>query len=189
MMQNWMKISWHRYGQLERLSVLFQRRRVIKEMADLSQKLYIEYRDPVFRYIMKRVQNRTIAEDLLSEVFLKVHSKLHTYDGRKASLSTWIYTIAHNTVCSYYRKAQLQELPLDEETIAGCTDPVEQALLQEMLAQALESLSQREQDIIVLYYYHDLPLKEIAEKVGISYANAKFIKSQAIKKLRSKLKN
>lgn len=157
-------------------------------MADLSQKLYIEYKDPVFRYIMKRVQNRTVAEDLLSEVFLKVHSNLHTYDSRKASLSTWIYTIAHNTVCSYYRKSHLQELPLDEEMIAGSTDPVEQALLQEMLAQAMEALSQREQDIIVLYYYHDLTLKEIAQKVGISYANAKFIKSQAINKLRRQMK-
>ena len=157
-------------------------------MADLSQKLYIEYKDPVFRYIMKRVQNRTVAEDLLSEVFLKVHSNLHTYDSQKASLATWIYTIAHHTLCSYYRKAQLQDVPLDEESVADRTDPVEQALLQEMLAQALETLSEREQDIVILYYYHDLPLKEIAEKVGISYANAKFIKSQAISKLRTKMK-
>ena len=158
-------------------------------MADLSQKIYTEYKDPVFGYFMKRVQNRTVAEDLLSEVFLKAHSNLHTYDSQKASLSTWLYTIAHNTLCSYYRKAHLQALPLDEETLADSTDPVEQAILQEMLAQALETLSEREQDIIVLYYYHDLSLKEIAEKVGISYANAKFIKSQAINKLRMKMKN
>ena len=167
--------------------MLVPRRRVMKKMDDLSQKTYIEYKDPVFRYIMKRVQNRAIAEDLLSEVFLKVHGNLHTYDEQKSCLSTWIYTIAHNTVCSYYRKAQMQELPLDEETLVDCSDPVEQALLQELLAQAMETLSQREQDIIVLYYYHGLPLKVIAEKVGVSYANAKFIKLQALNKLKMQI--
>ena len=156
-------------------------------MADLSQKLYIEYRDPVYRYIMKRVQNPAVADDLVSEVFLKVHSHLHTYDSQKASLATWIYTIAHNTVCSYYRKQQLL-LPLDED-VADCTDPVEQAILQEMLAQAMETLSPREQELIILYYYHDLPLKDIAVRVEISYANAKYIKCQAIRKLRMQMKS
>ena len=158
------------------------------ELTDLSEKLYAQYREPVFRYILKRVQNQAEAEDLLSEVFLKVHSNLHTYAPEKASISTWIYTIAHNTVCNYYRNAHLQALPLDEEIVADSKDPVEQALMQELLAQALETLSQREQDIVVLYYYHDLPLKEIAEKIGVSYTNAKFIKSTAMKKLRGFMK-
>ena len=158
------------------------------ELTNLSEKLYAEYREPVFGYIFKKVQNRADAEDILSEVFLKVHSNLQTYDPQKASLSTWIYTIAHNAVCSYYRGKRLQELPLDEEIVADSNDPVEQALLQELLARALETLSQREQDIIVLYYYHDLPLKEIAIKMGITYTNAKFIKSTAMGKLRTFMK-
>ena len=158
------------------------------ELTNLSEELYTQYREPVFGYILKKVQNRADAEDILSEVFLKVHSNLQTYDPQKASLSTWIYTIAHNTVCSYYRSKRLQELPLDEEIVASSNDPVEQALLQELLAQALETLSQREQDIMVLYYYHDLPLKEIAIKMGITYTNAKFIKHQAISKLKYKMK-
>lgn len=160
----------------------------MSETAKLSEKLYIDYRAPVYGYIIKTVQNPIIAEDLLSEVFLKVHSNLHLYDPQKASVSTWIYTIAHHTICSYCRKAHLQDLPLNEDAIADEQDPVEQALLQEMLAQALETLSQREQDIIVLYYYHDLPLKDIAARLDITYTNAKFIKSRAMQKLRAKLK-
>jgi RNA polymerase sigma factor (sigma-70 family) len=53
----------------------------------------------------------------------------------------------------------------------------------------LETLSEREQDIIVLYYYHEIPLRDIAIKMGITYTNAKFIKHNAIAKLRLAMEN
>ena len=66
---------------------------------------------------------------------------------------------------------------------------IENEVLKEELADALETLSEREQDIIVLYYYHEIPLQDIAIKMGITYTNAKFIKHQAIGKLRLAMKN
>ena len=61
---------------------------------------------------------------------------------------------------------------------------IENEILKEQLAVALEALTEREQDIIVLYYYHEIPLRDIAAKMGITYTNAKFLKYQAICKLR-----
>ena len=154
----------------------------------LMDEIYRTYRDKVFRYVCGKVQNQTDAEDLTAEIFLKALSSLDSFDEEKASLSTWIYTITHNTVCNFYRDRLKRPLSLLEYDLSAEADDVmaeiENEILKEELAVALESLTEREQDIIVLYYYHDLPLRDIAIKMGISYTNAKFIKHQAIAKLR-----
>ena len=155
---------------------------------DVMEKIYLEYREKVFRYVRGKVASTADAEDVTSEIFLKVLSSLGSYDEEKATLSTWIYTITHNTVCNYYRERRKRALSLDENAPGSCTDDVmteiENEILKENLAIALETLSEREQDIIVLYYYHEIPLRDIAIKMGITYTNAKFIKHNAIAKLR-----
>ena len=153
---------------------------------DVMEKIYLEYREKVLRYVRKRVHNEADAEDVTSDIFLKVLSSLDSFDEEKATLSTWIYTVAHNTVCNYYRAQGRAELSLDEGVAVPSDedDEIENEILKENLAIALETLSEREQDIIVLYYYHDIPLRDIAIKMGITYTNAKFIKHNAISKLR-----
>ena len=160
---------------------------------DVMEQIYLEYREKVFRYVRGKVANTADAEDVTSEIFLKVQSSLGSYDEEKATLSTWIYTITHNTVCNYYREQSRRALSLDENALCSDTDDVmteiENEITKENLAIALETLSEREQDIIVLYYYHEIPLRDIAIKMGITYTNAKFMKHQAIGKLRLAMKN
>ena len=69
----------------------------------LKDKVYTEYKEKVMRYMLKKVQNPHDAEDLTSEVFLKVFKSIESFDENKASISTWIYTVARNTVIDYYR--------------------------------------------------------------------------------------
>ena len=161
---------------------------------DVMEKIYLEYREKVFRYVRGKVRNLADAEDVTSEIFLKVQTSLSSYDEEKATLSTWIYTITHNTVCNYYREQSKRALSIDENALPSDTDDgviseIENEILKENLAIALETLTEREQDIIVLYYYHEIPLRDIAVKMGITYTNAKFIKHNAIKKLKSKMQN
>ena len=75
------------------------------------------------------------------------------------------------------------------DTDDGVMSEMENEITKENLAIALETLTEREQDIIVLYYYHEIPLRDIAIKMGITYSNAKFMKHQAISKLRHAMKN
>ena len=162
--------------------------------ADVMENIYLAYKEKVFRYVRGKVANAADAEDVTSEIFLKVQTSLDSYDEEKATLSTWIYTITHNTVCNYYRRASKNALPLDENALLVDADDdvmveIENEILKEQLAVALEALTEREQDIIVLYYYHELPLRDIAIKMGITYTNAKFIKHQAINKLKCRMHN
>lgn len=158
---------------------------------DAMEKIYLAYREKVFRYVRGKTRNDADAEDLTSDIFLKVQTALPSYDETKASLSTWIYTIAHNTVCNYYRDAKRRALTLDESAVAeeSVDDEIENEILKERLAIALESLTEREQAIVVLYYYHGLSLQDIAIKMDVTYTNAKFIKHQAIGKLKCKMQD
>ena len=121
---------------------------------DVMEKIHLEYREKVFRYVRGKVRNLADAEDVTSEIFLKVQTSLDSYDEEKATLSTWIYTITHNTVCNYYREQSRCALSLDENALYSDTDDVmteiENEITKENLAIALETLSEREQDIIVL---------------------------------------
>ena len=162
--------------------------------AGVMEKIYLEYKEKVFRYVRGKVSNVADAEDVTSEIFLKIQTSLGSYDEEKATLSTWIYTITHNAVCNFYRTQSKRALPLDENALHltdddGAMAEIENEILKERLAVALEALTEREQDIIVLYYYHEMPLRDIAIKMGITYTNAKFIKHQAINKLKCKMQN
>ena len=161
--------------------------------AGVMEKIYLEYREKVFRYVRGKVSSVADAEDLTSEIFLKIQNAIDSYDEEKATLSTWIYTITHNAVCNFYRDERKRTLSLDENALhltddAGVMAEIENEILKEQLAVALETLTEREQDIIVLYYYHEIPLRDIAMKMGITYTNAKFLKHQAINKLKCKMK-
>lgn len=153
-----------------------------------KDKIYFDYKEKVTAYVKNRVADACTAEDIVSEVFIKVYQKLESYDGSRASLSTWIYTITRNTVIDYYKKRKTQALPFDE--VAAVEDHAEISAgeeLLESLATALEKLSERERDLIILYYYQGYTLKRIAEMMGMSYINAKVIHAKALSFLRSLL--
>lgn len=147
--------------------------------------IYTEYREKVMRYMLKKVQNPHDSEDLTSEVFLKVFKKLESFDESKASLSTWIYTVARNTVIDYYRTRR-DTSELDENLTAAenaDTSFFRKETL-EILANALEELDERSRNIVILHYYNGLTLKSIADSIGISYSHTKLLHNKALSELK-----
>ena len=148
--------------------------------------LYKEYQPKVFGYLISRVNNSTTAEDLCSEVFLKVCSKIESFDETKASLSTWIFTVTRNTLTDFFRSNRWSdEIP---ETFADDSDLEEEVCnsqMLEILADSLEKLPERERDIILLHYYRGRTLRDIAELMGISYSYVKILHNTALTELRN----
>lgn len=156
--------------------------------ADQAEALYLECYPKVKRYVAARVRDPQEAEDLVSEVFLKVYQRLDSFDESKASVSTWVYAITRNAVIDYYRVSRVHsELP---ETLASGED-LEETLCRadtlEALAAALETLDERRRDIIILRYYRGMTLRDIAQRMGLSYAYIKALHSGALASLRRKL--
>lgn len=156
-------------------------------MTDLQkEKIYREYYSKVYGYIRSRINSTQDAEDLAANIFLKIYEKLDSFDETKASLSTWIFTIMRNALTDYFRVRKVyEEVP---ETLSDDTSVEEEVCNAEMLetlAKAIESLDERERDIIVLRFYSGKTLREIADKMGISYAYVKVLQTNALKKMKN----
>lgn len=150
--------------------------------------LYATWRDKVLNYLTGKVENREDAEDLCSQVFEKVYRALPGYDERKASLSTWIYTITRNTLTDYYRTRHITE-PLSANIRAP--DDVEERYIKEetisRLVSLLKDMKRPERDIIILRYYRGYTLTDIARLTGISYGMVKVAHRKALEQLRHSL--
>ena len=152
---------------------------------EFRESIYIDYYPKVYGYVFSKVTNRTTAEDITSDVFLKVYEKLDTFDETKASVSTWIFTITRNTLTDYYRTRRVfEEIPETLEAPSSVEEEVCNAAMLETLADALEKLDSRERDIIVMRFYGGMTLKDIAAQLGISYAYVKVLQNKALVELR-----
>ena len=152
-------------------------------------KIYEDYAIKVRNYILSKVNDFNLAEDLTSDVFVKVYSKLDSFNDKKASLSTWIFTITRHTLIDYYRTRKVnEELP---EDLTYEEDEEDICTLENLdtLKEGLKKLSDKERDLIVLHYYSKETLKDIANKMNISYAYAKVLHAKALLKLKNSFKN
>ncbi|MBQ0037202.1 MAG: RNA polymerase sigma factor [Clostridiales bacterium] len=155
-----------------------------------KEAIYRDYHGRVCGYIRSKINSAQDAEDLTNEVFLKVYEKLDTFDERKASLSTWIYTITRNTLTDWFRtRRSFEEIPESQDDGYSVEDEVCNAEMLETLANALESLEERERDIIILRFYSGKTLKEIAGNMGISYAYVKVLQNKAFEKIKEFFEN
>lgn len=172
---------------------------------DLSafDELMKRYKKQILAYVYKKIGKRSWedAEDLTQVVFMKVFKALPRWEPR-AKFSTWLYRIAHN-VCIDYHRAKSRKTPSysidDEEIIYGTpstkdvySDPEKVAVEKEtgkMIRDAIEQLSDRQKEVFVLYHYHGLKIKEIAEVLGLAEGTVKIHQHRAVQKLREILKD
>lgn len=153
-----------------------------------KNKIYTDFHKKVTRYVTGKIPNPQDAEDLVSCVFMKVFQKLDTFDESKASLSTWIFTITRNTVYDFYgTRKDFSELPEDIADDGKIDENLLNEEMLEQLADALESLDERSRDLIILHYYSGLTLKEIADRMQMSYPNAKVIHKKALRAMQAVL--
>jgi len=141
------------------------------------QALFARHRTAVYRWLRRFVSDETLAEDVLSEVFLDVWRQADRFEGR-SSVSTWLMSIARFKALSARRRRVDSEL--DETIESTVADPADdpEATLQakdrgELLRRALTGLSREHREIIDLVYYHEKSIGECAQIVGIPAATVK----------------
>lgn len=160
---------------------------------ELMEQIMIKYGKDVLKLAFSYVRNRTIAEDLTQEVFLKCYEKVDTFQGN-AKLKTWLYTIAANHCKDYLRSAHYRYTVLTDK-IARITrgkDPSpEETYLegneQKELVEKVFSLPVKFREVIYLFYFEELSIKEIAKLLHINENTIKSRLSRAKFLLRSTL--
>jgi RNA polymerase sigma-70 factor, ECF subfamily len=132
---------------------------------------------PLYRWLVRLVRDETLAEDLLSEVFLDVWRRAVSFEAR-SSVSTWLLAIARYKALSALRRRT--DAQLDDEIAAAIPDPAddpERALQNternELLRRSLARLSPEHGEVIDLVYYHGKSIAEVAKIVGVGEATVK----------------
>ena len=149
----------------------------------------------VFSFVMKKVQDENVADEITVSVFSKVLAKLDLYDPN-FQFKTWILTIAQNTVIDYWRKKNRENEDstdnFDDFKNQFARSPEELLISEEdhkQILNIIESLDFNYQEIIRLRFFEEKSIKEIAEELGLTIANTKVRIMRAKKVLSELLKN
>ena len=165
----------------------------VRSMRETFAELYDEFLPKVFRYVRYRVNDLQVAEDLTSEVFEKALTSFSKFSREKASFSTWVFTIARNSVIDHYRvRGRRQTVSLDEAAIEVPSselrpeEAVEKQEERERLRACLSELSREEQEIVSLKFGSGLNNRQIARTTGLSESNVGTKLYRAVRKLRDR---
>jgi len=131
------------------------------------------YQEKLARYLRRLgVRNEEDVKDLLQDIFLKVYLNLNEFD-QDLKFSSWIYRLAHNQTISSYRKKQVRpeahSFPIDSIGFDILADDIalddisDKNLRQKMISQALEKISVKHREVLVLKFFEDKSYEEISD--------------------------
>jgi len=149
--------------------------------------LYNHYFPKIYGYIFKRVGNHQIAEDLVSQTFLKVFTNLKNYEFQGYSFSCWLYQIATNNLIDHYRQSGRRpqtNLEVAEELADERNDIVSQVSArqdQELFSELIGQLPQRFQEVIHLRYFAELSYEEMSVQLELTENNCRVMVHRALK--------
>jgi len=157
-------------------------------MVMTTEKIWEEFHPRIKQFILKRIPDEHNAEDILQEVFLKIHARIDTLRDEE-KLQSWMYQIARNVIADYYRQhkatvALSEALLLPEEPVVD--DDVVKDLLPGV-RRMVDSLPDEYRQALLLTEYEGLTQRELAERLGLSLSGAKSRVQRAREKLKAML--
>ncbi|KKU44739.1 MAG: hypothetical protein UX64_C0047G0009 [Microgenomates group bacterium GW2011_GWC2_46_7] len=149
---------------------------VLRGKRGAATQFYREYAPQVRRYLLARLPSAEDSEDVLQDTFLAAFDSLPLYRG-EAKVGSWIISIARHEVADFYRKAYVRQLvektsPLFEEMMAETGSPefeLQKARLRKQFFQTYRGLSSQYQEILSLRFELSLSVKEIAQRMNMSF--------------------
>ena len=132
------------------------------------------YQRKLYHFVNKRVNNPTVAEDLVQDILIKVNANIETLESTE-KLQGWIYQIARNTIIDYYRKNNQLEHEYTDDLTSPEPDQVEQARheISICLNLLIQNLPDKYRETVSLSESEGLTQKEIAARQNISLSGAK----------------
>ena len=159
-------------------------------MVMTTEKIWEEFHPRLRQFILKRIPDEQNADDLLQEVFLKIHARIDTL-RHEEKLQSWLFQITRTTIADYYRKhkttvelsaaLELADEPDIEDDVVKDLIPSVKAMVNSLPAEYRQAL--------ILTEYEGLTQRELAQRLGISLSGAKSRVQRAREKLKTMLLN
>jgi RNA polymerase sigma-70 factor (ECF subfamily) len=142
----------------------------------------------LYSYVSYRSASREEAEDIVAMVFEQILAKFHTFNPKRGSLDTWIFSIARNALTDRHRyRSRHREHALEDylelEADISLSDQFLKREELEQLRNYLGRLTEREQELLVLRYGAGLPHRRIGELMKMNEGNVAVYLSRILRKL------
>lgn len=166
-----------------------------KELIELAREnntqalaeIYDRYAEPIYRYLYRLLGDAAEAEDLTSEVFLKLLQALDTSKAPRDRLLGWLYRVARNLAMDWFRReGKRKTLSLDEELVANGDSPsatVEERQVRQRLRKSISELAPSQQQVILLRFGEGLKVSEVSRLMGKSEGAVRVLQHRAVKRL------
>lgn len=166
---------------------------LMKEILDGSQAamevLTRKYYRTIFAFVYRKVGNKDLAYELTQEIFIKVIQRIQSYSG-KGSFKSWLYSIAVNHCRDYWKSAYYKNNSKESElseTIASEESSVhyifERKETREQVKLAINNLPDYQKEAIILKYFHQMKILEIADVTNAKVSTVKSRLKQGLGKL------
>ena len=155
--------------------------------------LYRKYYEQIFRYVYQRMDDRELAFDVTSQVFLKALTNIKKYEFRGVPFSSWLYRIALSETNKAFReKNASRTVNIETVQLKGMMtemdeDEPDQEALREALLEAVNDLREGDLQLVEMRFFEKRPFKEIAEILEITENNAKVRTYRILEKLKKAL--
>lgn len=146
-----------------------------------TEQIWEEFSSALRSFISRRVSNSSHIEDILQDVFIKIHSNIDSLK-EDTKIRSWVYQITRNTIVDYYRKQKIKfedidEILLEDEgAINNINNMIELEPTQKVAAGLkgmIDDLPEKYSQALYLVEFEGLTQVELAKKLGISVSGAK----------------
>ncbi|MDQ7030607.1 MAG: sigma-70 family RNA polymerase sigma factor [Ardenticatenia bacterium] len=161
------------------------------------EELYTLYADKIYRFLLVRLQDVDLAEELTSQVFLRLIERIHQYHIQPRDnvviFSGWLYQIARHLLTDMYRaESRRTTVSLDKAMHLASPqeaphDAVERKLTMERVVAALANLNERQQQVITLRFLEGLSVAETARVMHMTEGAVKALQHRALRNLQNYL--
>jgi len=154
-------------------------KRIIDGDTKAPRDFYHQYTGRILVYLTKRLPRPEDAEDLMQDVFLEAIDSVF-FLKKHGSVMSWLYSIAHNKVVDYYRKKKIKSIVLSampllqiaEQEINEPEFQFEKDKIRDKIERAFASISKRYQEILIMRYEKEIPVKQLAVELHLSFKAA-----------------
>lgn len=149
--------------------------------------LIVQLQRPAFQLAVFLVRDRLAAQDIVQEAFVRVWASPRT-PREVSAFRLWLYKTIVNLARDHRRRlGRWSRLRLERTSLADPVDIAERREADASLAQAMRSLSRREQEAVYIRFFEDAPYEEVARIIGVRTGTARVIVHRALEKMRRQL--
>ena len=155
--------------------------------------LYDAYVDTVYRYVLVRVGQRSLAEDLTSETFIRALRRIDSFTWQGRDIAAWFVTIARNLIADHVKSARFRfevttaDMRDADQRVDAPDEEVLTRLRDERLVEAIKGLGSEQAECITLRFLQGLSLADTAKVLGRSEGAVKQLQLRATRALRKAL--